>query len=187
MIISNPVMVRAKKLIVMIQCELFTHRLWDWISVGDGVIDEGNGVVVFKNDLEFTLIYLIPKLSDVLVILIMTNSSMSNIPFQTIDWSNIPKTEHKGETGNSYWQTLQWEGLRVRIVEYSAGYLADHWCRKGHIVHCLEGEFVSEMEDGSAFTLMKGMTYIVSDNLSSHRSISERAVKLLIVDGDFLK
>lgn len=113
--------------------------------------------------------------------------SMSNIPFQTIDWSSIPKTEHKGETGTSFWQTLQWEGLRVRIVEYSSGYLADHWCHKGHIVHCLEGEFVSEMEDGSAFTLKKGMTYIVSDNLSSHRSVSDKGVKLLIIDGDFLK
>jgi hypothetical protein len=112
---------------------------------------------------------------------------MSNIPFHTIDWSNIPKTEHTGETGTSFWQTLQFEGLRVRIVEYSAGYLADHWCQKGHIVHCLEGEFVSEMENGDEFRLIKGMTYIVSDNLSSHRSVSENGVKLLIIDGDFLK
>ncbi len=112
---------------------------------------------------------------------------MRHIPFHTIDWSNIPKTEHTGETGTSFWQTLQFEGLRVRIVEYSAGYLADHWCQKGHIVHCLEGEFVSEMENGDLFTLTKGMTYVVSDNLSSHRSVSESGVKLLIIDGDFLK
>jgi hypothetical protein len=112
---------------------------------------------------------------------------MNAIPFHTIDWSNIPKTEHKGETGTSFWQTLQFEGLRVRMVEYSAGYLADHWCQKGHIVHCLEGEFVSEMENGDEFRLTKGMTYIVSDNLSSHRSVSEKSVKLLIIDGDFLK
>ncbi len=112
---------------------------------------------------------------------------MSNIPFYTIDWSNIPSTEHKGETGTSFWQTLQFEGLRVRIVDYSAGYLADHWCQKGHIVHCLDGEFASEMENGEVFRLTKGMTYIVSDNLSSHRSVSEKGVKLLIIDGDFLK
>jgi hypothetical protein len=112
---------------------------------------------------------------------------MSNIPFHTVDWSNIPKTEHPGETGTSFWQTLQFDGLRVRMVEYSAGYLADHWCHKGHIVHCLEGEFVSEMENGEVFSLTKGMTYIVSDNLSSHRSVSENGVKLLIIDGDFLK
>ncbi|MBK9013434.1 MAG: DHCW motif cupin fold protein [Saprospiraceae bacterium] len=112
---------------------------------------------------------------------------MSNLPFQTIDWTSVPKTEHLGETGTSFWQTIQFTGLRLRIVEYSAGYLADHWCQKGHIVHCLEGEFISEMEDGNSFLLKKGMTYVVSDNLSSHRSVSENGVKLLIVDGDFLK
>lgn len=111
---------------------------------------------------------------------------MSNISFQTINWNDILKSEHKGETGTSFWQTLQYEGLRIRIVEYSAGYLADHWCKKGHIVHCLEGTFKSELENGQIFELTEGMTYIVSDNLSSHRSISETGVKLLIVDGDFL-
>ncbi|MGZ3778442.1 MAG: DHCW motif cupin fold protein [Mucilaginibacter sp.] len=111
---------------------------------------------------------------------------MSDIHFQTIDWSKIEKTLHPGETGEAFWQTLQFSGLRIRIVEYSAGYLADHWCQKGHIVHCLEGEFVSEMENGEEFTLTKGMTYIVSDNLSSHRSVSKDGVKLLIVDGGFL-
>ncbi len=86
-----------------------------------------------------------------------------------------------------FWQTVQFPGLRIRIVEYSAGYLADHWCQKGHIVHCLEGEFVSELQNGEAFTLTKGVTYVVSDDLSSHRSISKSGVKLLIIDGDFLK
>lgn len=109
-----------------------------------------------------------------------------NIPFQAIDWSLIPKTRHPGETGEAYWQTLQFSGLRVRIVEYSPGYLADHWCAKGHIVHCLEGEFTSEMSDGTSFVLSKGMTYVVSDDLSSHRSVTAGGVKLLIVDGDFL-
>jgi hypothetical protein len=110
-----------------------------------------------------------------------------NIPFQTIDWSVIPKTEHKGENGIAYWQTLQLEGLRIRLVEYSKGYIADHWCTKGHIVHCLEGDFVSELQDGRAFELSRGATYVVSDELSSHRSTSENGVKLLIIDGEFLK
>jgi hypothetical protein len=112
---------------------------------------------------------------------------MNNIPFQTIDWDKIQKTEHTGENGTSFWQTMQFGGLRVRIVEYSNGYLADHWCQKGHIVHCLEGTFVSELENGEEFILSQGMTYVVSDNLSSHRSFSENGVKLLIIDGDFLK
>lgn len=110
-----------------------------------------------------------------------------NIPFQTIDWSTVPKAEHKGETGTSWWQTVQLPGLRIRVVEYSAGYLADHWCRKGHIVHCLEGEFTSESIDGNPSQLKPGMTYVVSDELSSHRSSTKNGVKLLIIDGDFLK
>ncbi|MBU2510287.1 DHCW motif cupin fold protein [bacterium] len=113
--------------------------------------------------------------------------SQNNIPFQTIDWTGIPKTEHKGETGMAYWQTIQIGGLRIRIVEYSKGYVADHWCQKGHIVHCLEGEFISELIDGEKFILTKGMTYVVSDEMSSHRSIAESGVKLLIIDGDFLQ
>ena len=109
------------------------------------------------------------------------------IPFQNIDWSNVPKEEHTGEIGTSYWQTLTYEGLRVRIVEYSKGYLADHWCQKGHIVHCLEGDFITELETGEKLTSSAGMSYIVSDGLSSHRSYSANGVKLLIIDGDFLK
>jgi quercetin dioxygenase-like cupin family protein len=110
-----------------------------------------------------------------------------NIPFQLIDWNKISKEEHKGATGNSFWQTLQYDGLRVRIVEYSAGYLADHWCKKGHIVHCLEGEVLNELENGDKHLLKTGMTYIVSDEMSSHRSVAKEKVKLLIIDGDFLK
>lgn len=110
-----------------------------------------------------------------------------NIPFQTIDWSNIPKTEHKGESGTAYWQTLQFEGLRVRVVTYSANYVADHWCEKGHIVYCLEGEVVNEQKDGESSILKPGMSYIVSDELSLHRSVTKDGVKLLIIDGDFLK
>lgn len=110
-----------------------------------------------------------------------------NIPFQTVDWATIPKTEHRGETGVAYWQTLQFDGLRIRIVEYSQGYKANHWCQKGHIVHCLEGEVVNEQEDGTSSVLTPGMSYVVSDELSSHRSVSANGVKLLIIDGDFLK
>ena len=112
---------------------------------------------------------------------------MYTIPFTDIDWNEIPKTEHKGITGMAYWQTINLDGLRIRLVEYTQDYLADHWCEKGHIVHCLEGEFISEMADGEAFVLKKGMTYIVSNDLSSHRSKTKSGVKLLIIDGGFLK
>lgn len=112
---------------------------------------------------------------------------MSNIAFQKIDWTAVEKVKYKGETGVAYWQTIQFDGLRIRLVEYSSGYLADHWCQKGHIVHCLEGEFISELKSGEKVNFKKGQSYVVSDELSSHRSVSENGVKLLIIDGDFLK
>ena len=112
---------------------------------------------------------------------------LSNIPFQTIDWKNVPRTEHVGETGTSFWQTIQFDGLRIRVVEYTKNYLANHWCQKGHIVFVLEGEMTSELDTGEKSVLSKGMSYVVSDDLSSHRSITADRVKLLIIDGDFLR
>ncbi len=112
---------------------------------------------------------------------------MSNILFQTVNWETLEKVAYPGEVGTAFWQTINFDDLRVRIVEYTPGYLADHWCQKGHIVQCLEGEFESELENGEIFKLSKGMTYVVSDDLSSHRSISKNGVKLLIIDGAFLK
>lgn len=111
----------------------------------------------------------------------------SQIPFQVIAWEDIAKTEHPGESGIAFWQTKKFNDLRIRIVTYSPGYIADHWCQKGHIVHCLEGEVVSELQTGERFTLTKDKTYVVSDDLSSHRSITASGVKLLIIDGDFLR
>jgi hypothetical protein len=110
----------------------------------------------------------------------------SDIPFQIIDWTIIPREEHPGESGMAWWQTVQLGTLRIRLVEYSSGYIADHWCMKGHIVHCLQGKFTSEMQDGTQFELSAGMTYIVSDNLSSHKSVTKEGVRLLIMDGGFL-
>ncbi len=110
-----------------------------------------------------------------------------NINFQITEWDTIPHSEHKGETGIAYWKTLQFVGLRIRMVEYSKNYKADHWCEKGHVIYCIEGEMDTELADGSVFKLSKGMSYQVSDELSSHRTSSSEGVKLFIVDGDFLK
>jgi quercetin dioxygenase-like cupin family protein len=113
--------------------------------------------------------------------------SQKNIPFQVIDWKQIDHLYYPGEQGLALWKTLEFPGLRIRMVEYSAGYVADHWCQKGHIVHCLEGELITEQEHGGSFRLKKGMTYVVTDEMSSHRSTAEDVVRLLIIDGDFLK
>jgi len=107
---------------------------------------------------------------------------INNLPFGTTNWQTIEKTEHNGDTGVAYWQTQQFGDIRVRIVEYSAGYLADHWCEKGHILFCLEGELDTELADGRVFTLTSGMSYQVADNAEAHRSSTKGGAKLFVVD-----
>jgi len=107
---------------------------------------------------------------------------MSGIPFDTTDWSSIERTEHKGEAGAAYWRTREVGGVRVRMVEYTPGYLADHWCSKGHILLCLEGELHTELHDGRTFTLTAGTSYQVADDTDSHRSSTATGAKLFIVD-----
>lgn len=108
--------------------------------------------------------------------------NMSDIPFGTTDWATIEPTEHAGETGKSYWRTRQFGAIRVRLVEYTPGYLADHWCSKGHILFCIEGELTTELEDGRTFVLKPGMSYQVADNAEAHRSRTATGAKLFIVD-----
>ncbi|MEW5826408.1 MAG: DHCW motif cupin fold protein [Candidatus Bipolaricaulota bacterium] len=107
---------------------------------------------------------------------------MVGIPFGLSDWSKIEATEHSGTTGMAYWRTRQFGDLRVRRVEYTAGYMADHWCSKGHILLCLEGELHVELQDGRTFTLTPGVSYQVADNAEPHRSHTTTGVKLFIVD-----
>jgi mannose-6-phosphate isomerase class I len=107
---------------------------------------------------------------------------MSGIPFGTTDWSQVPRTEHRGERGSAYWRTQQFGAIRVRRVEYTPGYLADHWCVKGHILLCLEGELHTELQDGRTFTLKPGMSYQVADDAEPHRSSTEVGATLFIVD-----
>jgi hypothetical protein len=115
-----------------------------------------------------------------------TIQPLNVVPFQTTDWSKVARTEHVGERGIAQWRTLQWGDLRIRYVEYSAGYQANHWCTKGHILFCLEGELTTELKDGRVFVLKPGMSYQVSDEVSAHRSFTETGAKLFIVDGGFL-
>jgi hypothetical protein len=107
---------------------------------------------------------------------------MSGIAFGTTDWSSIEPTEHKGESGLAYWRTQHFGSVRVRMVEYTPDYLADHWCVKGHILLCIEGELHTELEDGRTFVLRAGMSYQVADNAEPHRSSTKSGAKLFIVD-----
>lgn len=104
-------------------------------------------------------------------------------PFSVIDWSEVPQTMHPGERGVAKWRTVEQGDLRVRMVEYSAGYLADHWCDRGHVILVLEGELVSELRDGRRSILHPGMGYQVSDSGDeAHRSSTERGATIFIVD-----
>lgn len=107
---------------------------------------------------------------------------MSNIPFGTTDWSQVPTTEHPGTTGMALWRTRDFNGIRVRMVQYTPGYLADHWCSKGHILLCLEGELHTELKDGRSFVLTPGTSYQVADQAEPHRSSTAAGATLFIVD-----
>ena len=103
-------------------------------------------------------------------------------PFGTTDWAQVPRTERRGETGQAYWRTRTFGNIRVRMVEYTPGYWSDHWCSKGHILLCLEGELVTELQDGTRFMLTAGMSYQVGDDTAPHRSSTVRGATLFIVD-----
>ena len=104
------------------------------------------------------------------------------IPFCTTDWREVTPTQHPGDVGMALWRTQKFGDIRVRIVEYSAGYEADHWCSKGHVLFCLEGELHTRLEDGRTFTLSPGMSYQVADNAEVHRSSTPVGAKLFVVD-----
>ena len=112
----------------------------------------------------------------------VASMQMSDIPFGVTDWSRIEPTEHKGERGSAFWRTQQFGTIRVRMVEYTPGYIADHWCLKGHILLCLEGELQTELKDGRTVTLRPGMSYQVADEAEAHRSVTAVGAKLFIVD-----
>jgi hypothetical protein len=107
---------------------------------------------------------------------------MSAIPFGITDWASVEPTQHPGERGLALWRTRQFGEIRVRMVEYSPGYLADHWCVKGHILFCMEGELHTELADGRKFLLTPGTSYQVADNAEPHRSFTQIGAKLFIVD-----
>jgi hypothetical protein len=94
----------------------------------------------------------------------------------------VPTTRHEGESGFATWRTRNFGDIRVRMVEYSPGYKADHWCSKGHILLLLEGEMETELADGRVFKMSPGVSYQVADNAEPHRSSTRSGAKLFIVD-----
>ncbi|MFN7551732.1 MAG: DHCW motif cupin fold protein [Pseudomonadota bacterium] len=107
---------------------------------------------------------------------------MRDIPFGVVDWASVPRSHQAGHSGTASSRAFRFGEIRVRMVEYSPGYLADHWCSKGHILLCLEGELHTELDDGRRFILRPGMSYQVADNAEAHRSSTPIGARLFIVD-----
>lgn len=107
---------------------------------------------------------------------------LTGIPFGTTDWNAVEATTRSGESGTARWRSCQFGTVRVRMVEYSADYRADHWCTKGHILLCLAGELETELADGRRFRLGPGMSYQVADEAEAHRSSTRGGAMLFIVD-----
>jgi quercetin dioxygenase-like cupin family protein len=104
------------------------------------------------------------------------------VPFTVVDWDKVETEEHSGVSGKAFWKVFKSGNVRVRMVEYTPGYLADHWCKKGHVILVLEGEMTTELKDGRKFVTKKGCSYQVDDNDGEHRTYTETGVKLFIVD-----
>ena len=107
---------------------------------------------------------------------------IADLPFGTVDWNAVQTTVHAGQTGQALWRTRHFGDMRIRMLDYSANYLADHWCSKGHFILCLEGELQTELADGRRFTLRPGMSYHVADGAEPHRSATKAGAKLYVVD-----
>jgi quercetin dioxygenase-like cupin family protein len=107
---------------------------------------------------------------------------LRDIPFQIVDWASVAPSRHPGAPGEARWHTVEAGNVRARIVEYSAGYVADHWCERGHVLLVLEGELITELRDGRRFTLGPGQSYVVADGDGAHRSSSPGGARLFIVD-----
>jgi len=107
---------------------------------------------------------------------------IQDVDFCVTDWDKLSPKEYLGETGKALWRTLEKGNIRVRIVEYSPGYLADHWCSHGHVIYVLKGELITELKDGSVHVLKPGMSYQVADDAAPHRSRTDIGAKLFVVD-----
>ncbi len=108
--------------------------------------------------------------------------TIQDVPFGTVDWAGVPPVEHPGETGIATWRTIEVGNIRVRRVDYSAGYLADHWCSRGHVLLVLSGRLTTELKDGRSVELRPGQSYHVADGTMPHRSRTEDGAALFIVD-----
>lgn len=108
---------------------------------------------------------------------------LTDLPTGMTDWSNLDASSQPGATGAATIKSRRFGDMQLRLVSYSAGYTADHWCAKGHIVFIVSGTATFEHEDGRHYELSAGMTYHVSDDERvPHRLSSREGASLFILD-----
>ncbi|XXX72022.1 DHCW motif cupin fold protein [Sorangium sp. So ce134] len=107
---------------------------------------------------------------------------IENVSFFTTEWGKVPPVEVPGETGMASWRTVEAGNLRVRMVEYTPGYRADHWCERGHVLLVLEGELVTSLRDGREIVLAPGSSFQVGEGAEPHLTSSPRGARVFIVD-----
>jgi len=107
---------------------------------------------------------------------------MTDIPFGVTDWTDVPPAERSSQSGSATWRTREFGGIRVRMVEYSPGYVADHWCSRGHILLVLQGSLTTELANGEIATIHAGSSYQVGDRTQPHRSSTQEGARLFVVD-----
>ena len=102
---------------------------------------------------------------------------------EVMDWSNAPMSEHSGTTGQATQKTLRAGKVQMRMISYGPDYMAEAWCRKGHILFVVEGELTIEHENGRRCEVGAGMSYHVGDDYGSpHRVSSISGATIFVVD-----
>jgi quercetin dioxygenase-like cupin family protein len=108
---------------------------------------------------------------------------IEGVPFAVTDWNRVSAIEHKGRAGTSFWRSFEEGCLRVRVVDYSPGFEADHWCPRGHILYVLEGELRIALKSGAVHKLGRGMSFAAgNDESDPHLASSPSGARVFIVD-----
>jgi len=58
---------------------------------------------------------------------------IQDIPFSTIDWSNVKHTVQPGKNGTVISRVFEMGNIRARMVEFTPGYLAGYFGEIGHL------------------------------------------------------
>ncbi len=107
---------------------------------------------------------------------------IEQVPFTVIEWERVPVTEVPGKSGTAQMRTVIDDTLCVRMVDFTPGYTADHWCAKGHIAFVIAGSLKVVVADGRSFDLGAGSSFHVGDQAGRHRVSSDTGAKVYIVD-----